>query len=91
MKIQLFRERRKEGDVGREEIIPRQTKERMVISHLDLTICTNNVVNLVLSGIRVLNTHCVASLFIRGCIDVLKGTDECVGAGEWGAALYTRV
>ena len=52
---------------------------------------TSNVVNLVLSGIRVLNTHCVASLFIRGCIDVLKGTDECVGAGEWGAALYTRV
>jgi len=77
VKIQLFRGRRKEGDVGREEIIPRQTKERMVISHLDLTICTNiictnNVVNLDVSGIRVLNIHWVANPFIRGCMSVLK-------------------
>jgi hypothetical protein len=72
VKIQLFRGRRKEGDVGREEIIPRQTKERMVISHLDLTICANNVVNLDVSGIRVLNIHWVANPFIRGCMSVLK-------------------
>ena len=73
VKIQLFRGRRKEGDVGREEIIPRQTKERMVISRLDLTICANNnVVNLDVSGIRVLNIHWVANPFIRGCMSVLK-------------------
>ena len=81
VKIQLFRGRRKEGDVGQEEIIPQQTKERMVISHLDLTICANNVVNLDVLGNRVLNTHWVANPFIRGCMSVLKGTDECVDAG----------
>ena len=73
VKIQLFRGSRKEGDVEREEIIPRQTKERMVISRLDLTICANNnVVNLDVSGIRVLNIHWVANPFIRGCMSVLK-------------------
>ena len=81
VKIQLFRGRRKEGDVGQEEIIPQQTKERMVISHLDLTICANNVVNLDVLGNRVLSTHWVANPFIRGCMSVLKGTDECVDAG----------